>query len=301
MAFASGSRHEIRYVEEATFGTTPASPEMINLRNAGTSLVLSKESYQSNELRSDRQISDFRHGTKQSNGDINIELSYGDFDAFLESALYGTWTTDVLKAGTTRKSFTIERAFEDISVYEVFTGCQANTLNLSVTTGGMVTGSFGIVGTGISASGAPLDATPTTSQTASPFDGFTGVLKEGGSVIGSVESFDMTLDNGLSAKFVLGSDTAAEVTSGRSNLTGSISVYFEDLTMFNKFVNETESSLEITLGNGTSESYVILLPRIKYSGADNAVTNEDSVMMNMPFQALLDPTEGTNIKITRIP
>jgi len=301
MAFASGSFHGLQYIEEVTFGTTPLTPEMTSLRHTGAGLVLSKNSFQSAELRSDRQISDLRHGTKQVGGPIDVEMSYGEFDAFLEAALFGTWATDVLKAGTTEKFFTIERLFSDIAQYGVFTGCMVNSFSMNVVPDGIVTATFDVVGKGASYSGTPLDATPTASQANSPFDSFSGVLKEGGVTIGVVTGFDMTLDNGLAAQFVVGSDETPAITNGRSNLTGNVTAFFENATLLNKFINETESSLEFTLGDGVSNSYTILIPRLKYSGGDNTVTDEGPVTISMPFQALLDGVTGTNIQITRIP
>lgn len=300
-AFATGGFSGINYVEEVTWGTTPSTPTMIALRNTGTGLVLSKDSFQSEELRSDRQISDFRHGTYQVNGDINFELSYGEFDAFMEGALFGDWTTNVLKAGTSEHFFTIEREQTDIAQYGVFTGCHINTMSLSVAANAIITGSFGIVGKSASYSGTPLDADPTASQTASPFDSFTGTLKEGGTTIAVITSIDLSIENGVEPTFVVGSNSSARNVAGRSNVSGSVTAYWEDATLLNKFIAETESSLELTLGDGVSESYVIEIPRLKYGSGDNGVSDEGPVEITMSFQALYDETEDTNIKITRIP
>ena len=57
------------------------------------------DGFQSNELRSDRQITDFRHGVKQVNGDIGVEYSWQEYDPFFEAAFFGEWQTNVLKAG----------------------------------------------------------------------------------------------------------------------------------------------------------------------------------------------------------
>lgn len=300
-AFATGGFHGLAYVPEVTFGTTPSTPTMVSLRHTSCGLVLNKDSFQSEELRSDRQIADLRHGTFQVGGDIGFELSYGEFDTFMEAALFGTWATNVLKAGTTEKFFTIEREFADITQYGVFTGCYMNTFNLSIAANAIITGSFSVVGKGASYSGTPLDASPTASQTASPFDSFTGTLEEGGATIGVITSIDLTLENGIEPTFVVGSNSSARNVAGRSNVTGTVTAYFEDASLLNKFINETESSISLTLGDGLSESYVIELPRIKYSGGDNSVSDEGPIEISMPFQALRDDTEETNIKITRIP
>jgi hypothetical protein len=107
------------------------------------------------------------------------------------------------------------------------------------------------------------------------------------------------MQNNLEALFVLGNRNAAGITSGRSNLTGTLSAFFQDTTLFNKFVNETESSVEIVLGNGTTKSYTILIPRLVYSGSDTAVSGEGPISLSMPFQALYDSTAQTNLSITR--
>jgi len=203
--------------------------------------------------------------------------------------------------GTTEKFFTIEREFSDITQYGVFTGCYINTFNLSIAANAIVTGTFGVVGKSASYSGAPLDAAPTASQTNSPFDSFTGTLDEGGSTIAVVTAIDISIDNGVTPAFVVGSNSSARNVAGRSNVTGTVTAFFEDATLLNKFINETESSLELTLGSGTATSYVIELPRIKYSGGDNSVNDEGPIEITMPFQALYDSSEATNIKITRVP
>lgn len=300
MAFASGGMHGLSFVKETTFGTTPETPSMKKFRHTSCSLGLSKESLQSNELRADAQISDFRHGNKNASGDIGFELSYGAFDDFLEAAMRGTWATNVLKAGTTIPSFTFERAFADIGQYEVITGAQIGSMSLDVATNAMVTGTFNIVGKNVTFSTTSLGVAADVATNA-PLDGFSGTISEGGTTIALVTSVNLSLDNGMSPLFVLGSDTAAGISAGRINVTGTVSAYFQDMTLLNKFINETESSLQFTLGNGTSKSYVINLPRIKYSGGENSVSGEDPIQLSMPFQALLDATAATNIMITRVP
>ena len=303
MTFSAGSFHGLRYVTESSYGVTPSTPAMIDLRHTACTLGITKDAFQSNELRSDRQISDLRHGAIQVTGGFDFELSYGEYDTILESALFGAWADNVLKAGVTPKSFTMERAYADIAKYSSFTGCEATTFSLSVPSNNIVTGSFGFIGKLAAAmTGTPLDASTTASQTNSPFDSFTGTIEEGGSAIATVTGIELTLENTIDPAFVIGSNVAAAVTPGRSNLTGTVSAWFDSETLFNKFVNETESSLEFTLGNGTSKSYTFLIPRLKYSGGgDINVSGEGRIALSMPFQALRASSEATQLQITRIP
>jgi hypothetical protein len=211
-----------------------------------------------------------------------------------------TTTRKRLVVGTTLKSFTVEKAHEDISEYLHFTGMAVSSLRLSIAPNAMVTGSFTLVGKDM-AVGTELDSEPTAAPTGSPFDSFTGSLEEGGSAIAIVTALDLNLDNGLEAKFAVMSATARSVLDKRSNLTGTLSVYFTDETMLNKFINETESSLELVLTDLDGDSYRIMIPRLKYGGADLPVSGEGEIIQSMPFQALYDSTEETNLIIDKIP
>ncbi len=301
MPIASGSRHGLRYAAETDIGVTPAPLTMTALRHTASSLVLSKENIVSEELRPDRQISDMRMVGNKVGGDIEFELSYGAYDDFLEALFMGEWDNDVLKAGVAMRSFTIERAFTDIGQYQVFTGCHVNEMNLSIKPNAIVTGSFALVGKGSRLLTTPLDAEPAPSPAHPPMDAVSGALKEGGLTVGYVTGVDLTFSNGIDPKYILGSLDAGAFIPGKSNVTGKISVFFEGPDMMRKFLDEELSSLEISLGNGLSGSYRLLLPRIRYSGSDNAVKGDDAILLDMPFQAILDPVSGTNIQLTRIP
>ena len=300
MPIASGSRHGLRYVPEATTGVTPSTTP-VSLRHTSCSLILTKDSITSNELRSDRQISDMRMVGTKVGGDINFELSFGEYDPLLEALFMGTWSSaDALTAGVLMRSFTFERAFTDIGQYEVFTGCHVNQMTLSVQPNNIITGAFSLVGKGAGLSASPLSASPTASKTGRPLDAMSGTLKEGGAVVAFVTGIELTFANGIEPKFVVGSAVAEVFVPGRSNVTGKLSAFFNGTAMINKFIQETPSSLEITLGDGGAGSYKLLLPRIIYSGGDNPASDVGAILLDMPFQAVLDPTTGTNIKLTRI-
>ncbi len=306
---ADGSRHSLRMVRETTHGVTPATPAFSYVRHTGTTLGLSKEAIQSEEIRSDRQITDFRHGARQIGGDISIELSYGSFDDILEAVLCGTWTsdtptpgTDQLKAGTVRRSFTIERYFGDITdkPYHRFTGVEFNSLNLSITANAMITGTVGVVGKDMITDTAQITgATYLPAPTTSPLDSFTGVLTESGNTIAVITEIQLTIVNALESRFVVGSKTSIKPAIGRSNVSGTITAYFEDNVLLDKFINETESNINLSLPDGAGNELKIILPRIKYNGGQPDVQGEGPITLSMPFQALMDAATGTNIIIER--
>jgi hypothetical protein len=93
MATASGINKVVSYKKETSFGTLP-SPTTggQTLRRVSSNFNLTKETYQSEEIRTDYQLVDFRHGVRAVEGSISGELSAGTYADFLASALARNWT-----------------------------------------------------------------------------------------------------------------------------------------------------------------------------------------------------------------
>lgn len=302
MSFANGSQHSLHYVAEVTAGTTPATPAFKEFRHTGTTLALTKETIQSEEL-GGRQIKCFKHGNSQIGGDINAELNYADFKDQLQAVLMGTIAedtpsagTDQLKVGSTRRTFTFERRFADISRYIRYTGCELNSLSLSVSPNAIVTAAFGIVGLGQDSSNAAVaGATYTAASGACPFDSFSGTISEGGSTIGTITQIELSLENGMENQFAIGSKSPVGKSLGKSNLTGTLTAYFDDVTLLNKFINETSSSVSFTLVDSAGNQILFDIPNVKYNGGQPDTNGDGPITIALPFQALYDGTEESQL------
>lgn len=95
MAIQSSVSVDIAYGVETTFGTPATATAGKALRRVSTSLTTQKDSFQSNEVRRDLQVSDLRHGMRSARGSIEGELSIQSYDDLLEAAFGGTWTAGV--------------------------------------------------------------------------------------------------------------------------------------------------------------------------------------------------------------
>ena len=301
MAFAQGSRSGLSYIVESTFGTTP-SGNFTAIPYNTHSLNLTKDRVTGNEIQPDRMLRVDRHGNRQTGGDIVVDLRDGNFDPFLESALQNTWATTVLKVGTTPKYFSIEDAANDIAQYRVFTGMSVSSMSVSIAPNQMVATTFSMIGKDMTISGTGKTVDDAT--IAQPFDAYSGDVNigdvGGASASAIVTSIDFSIDNAMAPTFVVGDDATPFLETGMATVEGTFTAYFEDAALINRFINETETALNVSVDDPTgANAYTFTFPKIKVNGADVPVDGTGSRIITLPFVALYDATAETNLQITR--
>ena len=304
MAFAQGSRSSLSFAVESAFGTTP-SGNFTNLPFSTHSLNLTKDVLAGTDIQADRMARVNRQGNRQVGGDIVVDLRDGDFDLFLESAMLsafpatGTQTIDI---GTTPKYFSIEDYAADVDQARLFTGMSVSSMAISLAPNQMVATTFSMVGKDMTL--GQTQKAQTAASNAAPFDAYSGDISIGtvGSptAIAIVTALDFTLNNSYEATFVIGDDSAPSLEAGRAEIEGTLTAYFQDADLINRFINETETAIRVSVDNPTSSApYVFDFPRVKINSADVGVDGPTSRMITMSFVALRDPTEGTSLRITR--
>jgi len=271
------------------------------IRNTGGGgIMVARDSRQSAEFRSDRSISDVRLGVQKPTFPLPFELSWATYDEILEGALFGSWSTDVLKRGTTVHSYNIEEGFTDINVYLTMLGAMVDTLTLDLSPeGSMITGAFNFIGSEmVDPETSSGDADATAANTNPVFDSFTGYLKKDSVDLGVATSLSLSIANNLKASYELFSDSTLGISPGRANITGSITAFFTAKTQIDEFLAETECELEFQLEDQLGNTYTITIPRVVWTGNTRNVA-ENEITQSIPFQAMYDETAETDIYITR--
>ena len=87
MTVGTGVGKQVIYKVQPALGTKASTGSAQILRRVTSGLELRKNTFQSNEIRTDYQISDFRHGTKYVEGPLAGELSPGTYKDFFAAAL----------------------------------------------------------------------------------------------------------------------------------------------------------------------------------------------------------------------
>lgn len=303
---ANGSMHALYMIKEATYGTTPATPAFLAVRHTKCGFGISRDTLVSEELRSDRQVVELRTGQNKMGGNLDIEIAAdAQFDELLAGLMGAAWATNILKAGTTRSSYSMLRHFTDMAggdkKYHLHTGMEVNSLDLKISSGKLAQGTFNFVGQTLTASTtAPTGATFGSPSTTAPMDSFTGTVTEGGSANGVITELGLKIENGLNQRFVVGSRDSLRPQIGRSVVTGNLSVFFETSTLLDKFLADTASSLVFTLQSG-AKSYSFNLPNLKYTSGQAEVQGEGAIMVPMSFQAVYSSGDSTQLAITRVP
>jgi hypothetical protein len=381
MAVAETNRGQARFSTESTWGETPATPLTRELRITSESLIHDKNTVVSEIVISDRQRADILEVGQSASGDINYELSYGDWEEFFESSFYNTiasatvldssttftastvtmgstgtdlttfvadqWvrfytpgvandgavaqivsrTSSVLtitgttltatvvsanvtgrrlRNGTTEKSFFIEVDFDDITAVKWFNGMVVGTQTMNAAVDSIVTGSWSFVGkAGNTASTTQASTVITTAGTETPMTATANVinLKEAGIVLSTcVQSIDLTIENNIRAIRCIGSKPAKDLGAGGVDVTGTMNVYLEDITLYNKMINHTETSLSFEFKDVTGNSIVMTIPSLYYTSGDPTISGQDAdVLMPMAWQARKDPTNSYTVQVDFLP
>jgi hypothetical protein len=105
MPLQSNVNVTMRYGAEATFGT-PSTDAGKLLRRVSSTIAVNKDAFTSNEVRSDQQVFDARHGTRRAQGVLTADLSLESYDDFLAAVMRSTWSAGITANQATLLSVT---------------------------------------------------------------------------------------------------------------------------------------------------------------------------------------------------
>lgn len=303
--FASNMNADLGMIAESVLGTTPVSPSLVQQPFESFTLTPTTSELVDGRKTGSRELAAVISGNTTYSGTLGGPLSFSNYDGLFESAMFGAWTADVLKVGSTRKSFTTEVNQKDVNKFVQYRGVLANGFTLDSPAGSaFTTVQFDLVALGMTASDSTIDAgggyTPTTM-----FDGFKscgGIAEEGGVAIGNVQTINLTYTNNLNPLEVWGECEPSDFSEGQIDITGTLTIFYSDHAIVNKFIAGSYSSLEFTLEDAAGNSMTFFLPKIKYTGADMPVeSGSGERLISLPFRAVKDAVEGTGLVITRTP
>ena len=213
--------------------------------------------------------------------------------------LVANGTADVVSISSARitngtaalRTFSIQKNFTDVAQFFVYRGCGVSQLQLSMTTGSILTGSFGFMGFD-SERGATTfftaGANPATSfGVMNSVTGVGRILVDGAVLSGTyVQSATINIDAKLRGQKAIGSLGNVGLGEGTFEIGGNLTVYLADGTLYDTALADSAISLAIPVMDVNNNGYVFIFDNIKLAvpQLQNGTKDQD-VMLSMDFTA----------------
>lgn len=198
-------------------------------------------------------------------------------------------------SGHTRDYYTVEHWHSDIAQSEVFTDVVFTGFNLAVQPNGMATIEFPAMGLNMETGTAEYFTSPAAESTGAILAGLGGAMLSDGVAAGVITAITVNVNGNYSVPGgVIGQDTDPDIFPGPLDVTGQITVLFQDATMRDKFINETTGSLVVVLVADNTASpafFSVVMSKVKFGGASKD-DGTAGLTLTMPFTALENTSGG---------
>lgn len=214
-----------------------------------------------------------------------------------------------VRNGTTKSSFTIQKAFTDLATPELwnFTGARIATWNLELATGSILNTTFGVLAkdanmTETQFAGATINPA-NTNTVLNAVDNIAAIVFDGdpGGSTYYFNSLSVSLDNALRGQEAVGTLGLIGVEAGRLSLTGQVELYFENSSLFDKFRAATAFSLSFMAQDAAGNTYIVTIPRAKYTSMEIvAGGNDQDIFASAQFEGIINAAGTYQYQISRL-
>lgn len=221
---------------------------------------------------------------------------------------YAVSQSSVSNGASLTRAFTMEYALTDIAQFLPFQGLQVNTFDLDVQVGSIITGSFGFIGRNHSGmvQASTFTGGPVAAQTLEVMNAVAdvGMLMEAGVNVltaGSfIKSLKFSINNNMRAQKAVGVYGTTGVGLGELAISGTLEIYVQDATYYNKWFTGAGSSMAFGFADDKGNGYLIEMDKINF--ADGGFTpggQSDDSMLSLPFTAFFNAATNRGLRITR--
>jgi len=207
----------------------------------------------------------------------------------------------------TPQSWVIETAIEDVSQFYITRGLRVGTFSYSFAANSILTGSFAFNGAASTRQittllgdtpYTPLETTSTPVMNATVNVGYVKV--NGEALTTAIQSLELNGTNNLRDQNAISYKFPAGIGAGRMEISGSMTAYFADGALWDKFIDHETMSLEFNVVDVEDHRYEFTIPAVVFSadGVAPSGGNQD-IMENLEWMAKRDPATSCQIQIDR--
>lgn len=189
--------------------------------------------------------------------------------------------------------------------YFYYNGIQISQMSFNFETGAILNGTFDVVGlketaTTTEKSGSIYENPPSYTLMNS-VSSVTAIDLGGASASTEFSNMNITVNNNINQAKAIGTLGAAALAAFTLEITADTTVYFEDVTLYNKYLTAQSFYVDITLKDGDGNYIVISMPKAKFESLDAPIDGKDNFMMqNGSLRALRDANENYMMQIAFI-
>lgn len=221
---------------------------------------------------------------------------------------------DKIDIGVTKKSFSMEKAFTDLTTKALnYRGMLVSTMDLNVSYGELISGSFGFSGndqeTADSASefmtfGRTINA-PATTNTLNGSVDMPFIASSSSGTFGEddlcIQSVSISLDNNFTALTCIGKAAPESYSAGTARIQVDLSTYLKDSAWPLLALKESQESFELAFAvQNASGGYGFYMPAVQVSFDDPASGGQDQeISLEMSGQAKVGPAGISALTIYR--
>ena len=179
--------------------------------------------------------------------------------------------------------------------FHEFVGCQINAFSLSVGTSGTIETSFTLMGANMTEETSHVGTVSAVSAAERvPFQASDAQVTFNGSGSNVCTEFSLSVDNGMSAMYVIGDDTPIEGHLGKSAVTGSMTVLFESNAEYTRFVSNNKTAIVLTIGSGVT-GLSFEMPVCALTAGTVEIASDGAVTASIEYTALFDSGVSSSI------
>jgi hypothetical protein len=237
------------------------------------------------EIRSDLKTSIPRLGTQAGDATLVADLRPTEHDSWLEASLRGTWATNTLVIGSTRRSYTLETYEADIDTTVLSKGVRFGGIHITGAPDEPVRIEYPIafikqaVLTGAS---APYYTTPSLTTTEMMVATDAAITIDASPVV-DLTAFDLTISNGINLAKVVGTPYSPDVYEGAFTISGTLSMLRSSAVRQTAYLAGTTFALVLTFSvPGSASTLAFTFPTLLASDFSLPLGNDGPAVVTLP-------------------
>jgi hypothetical protein len=295
---AQGSAFKLRTRQETTEGTA-ATGNYDQVPCMSFSLTPQQDMEQDAVLSSgpNRSKVDPIYGLVRVSGEARIPLDTVHIGRWLKMLLGAPVTTGAVDFTHTFKdgssalpSNSFEKAFPDITRFEMAVGCRANTMQVGIAPDGASECTIGLMALAETVAGTTAAGTPVVTAY-ERFQRVNGAVARGGSALAAVTGGDFTITNEMEMVAAVRNDFRMEgIDFGLSGASGTVTLRFLDHTLRTAALARTPADMRYTLTISATREIEFRFPRAYLAAQGNPIEGPRGVSQSFRFAAAYDST-----------